>query len=92
MSDSWRINVFGEVGFAIRHSRYSWLEGCNSPSGYCEYTNSETRAPYFVFYPGARFLLSDTISIMVRVGYPHFTAGVSAVDRGALERQARHVI
>ncbi|HET9933140.1 MAG TPA: hypothetical protein VFQ35_20695 [Polyangiaceae bacterium] len=72
-----RINVFGEVGFAIRHTRYSWLEGCGGPTGYCEYTDSTTRAPYFVFYPGARFLLSDTVSIMVRVGYPHFTAGVS---------------
>jgi hypothetical protein len=72
------ITVFGEVGFAIRHSRYSWLEPCaGGPAGYCEYTDSSTRFPYFVFYPGARFMLSDAIGITVRVGYPHFTAGVS---------------
>jgi hypothetical protein len=71
------ISVFGEVGLAFVHTRYSWAEPCGSPNGLCEVSDSSTRFPYFVFYPGARFMLSDTIGITVRVGYPHLTAGVS---------------
>ncbi|MGC4094411.1 MAG: outer membrane beta-barrel protein [Polyangiaceae bacterium] len=72
------ISVFGEVGLAFAHTRYSWAQPCpQSPNGLCEYRDSSTRFPYFVFYPGARFMLSDSIGITVRVGYPHLTAGAS---------------
>jgi hypothetical protein len=74
-----RISVFGEVGLAIRHETWAWARPCGpgSPEPWCEYRESETRFLNFVFYPGARFMLSDTIGITLRVGYPHLTAGVS---------------
>jgi hypothetical protein len=70
-----RISVFGEVGLAIVHENYSWARPC--AGGFCEYRDSATHFPRFVFYPGARFMLSDSIGITVRLGYPHLTAGVS---------------
>jgi hypothetical protein len=72
-----RISVFGEVGMALVHENWSWARACNSPTGYCDYRASDTSLLNFVFYPGARFMLSDTIGITLRIGYPHLTAGVS---------------
>jgi hypothetical protein len=73
-----RISVFGEVGLAIEHVRFNWVQACppGVPGPYCEYDDSDTRLR-FLFYPGARFMLADTVGITVRVGYPHLTAGVS---------------
>jgi hypothetical protein len=72
-----RISVFGEVGLAIVHDNWAWARPCNSVTGYCEYRESDTSLVNFVFYPGARFMLSEGIGLTVRVGYPHLTAGVS---------------
>lgn len=71
------ISVFGEVGLAIVHENWAWARPCNNPAGFCEFRESDTSLVNFVFYPGARFMLSDTIGITVRIGFPHLTAGVS---------------
>jgi hypothetical protein len=71
-----RISVFGEVGLAIVHERWSWANPCGG-GGLCQYTDSGTRFPFLVFYPGARFMLSDRIGLTARVGYPHVTFGAS---------------
>lgn len=71
-----RISVFGEVGLAIEHVRWNWVRPCPGGPGLCEFDDSDTDVE-FVFYPGARFMFSDTIGATVRIGFPHLTAGVS---------------
>jgi hypothetical protein len=72
-----RISVFGEVGLAIVHERWVWARPCNNPAGFCEYRESDTSLMNFVFYPGARFMVSDSIGITARLGFPHLTVGAS---------------
>ena len=72
------ISVFGELGLAILHERWSWARPCPGMAGpICTYQESDTHFAHLVFFPGARFMLSERIGITVRVGYPHVTAGVS---------------
>jgi len=73
-----RISVFGELGLALHHESWSWARPCpGAPGPLCTYQESDTHFAHLVFYPGARFMLSERIGITVRVGYPHLTAGVS---------------
>lgn len=74
-----RISVFGEVGLAIVHENWAWSRPCGPGAGapFCEYRESDTRLLNMVFYPGARFMLSDNIGLTLRLGYPHLTAGAS---------------
>jgi hypothetical protein len=74
-----RIRVFGEVGLAIVHTNWSWARPCppGSVEPVCEYRESDTDFVNFVFYPGARFMLSDSIGLTLRIGYPHLPAGAS---------------
>ena len=74
-----RISVFGEAGLAIVHTNWSWARPCppGSAAPVCEYRVSDTDFLNFVFYPGARFMLSDTVGLTLRIGYPHLTAGAS---------------
>ena len=66
------ISVFGEPGIAI--SNYSWeSDFCDGPG--CE--GSDTDFEPFVFWAGARFLLGDTVGIVVRLGTPYISVGVS---------------
>lgn len=63
---------------AIVHERWSWARGCpGAPSTVCDYRDSHTDFAELVFYPGARFMLSDTAGFTVRLGFPHVTLGVS---------------
>jgi hypothetical protein len=71
-----RINVFGEVGLAIEHVRLSIVQPCPGGPGLCEFDDSDTDIE-FVFYPGVRFMVADSVGITLRVGFPHLTAGVS---------------
>jgi hypothetical protein len=72
------ISVFGELGLALLHERWSWARPCpGMPGPVCTYNESDTHFARLVFYPGARFMVSERIGITVRVGYPHLTAGVS---------------
>lgn len=73
-----RISVFGEPGFALAH--YSWkvsIENqCVGTNCGFEYSDSTTKL-WFVFWGGARFMLSDNIAFTARVGTPYVSAGVS---------------
>lgn len=69
------ISVFGEPGLALVHYRWEHWERCWAP-GYCDPDGHDTRLKP-VLWGGARFLLSESIGITVRVGYPSITAGVS---------------
>ena len=67
------IAVFGEPGFAIRHTRVS-VDAC--PAGIdCDW--SDTTFEPLVIYFGAKFFVSDTISVTVRLGYPTLSVGAS---------------
>jgi len=73
-----RISVFGELGLAIVHERYSWARACpGAPGTFCDYTGTDTDFAEFIFYPGARFMVSDNVGFTVRVGFPHITLGAS---------------
>lgn len=67
------IAVFGEPGFAIRHTRVS-VDSC--PAGIdCDYSDTEFEP--LVIYFGAKFFVSDTVSVTVRLGYPTLSVGAS---------------
>ncbi|HEX5099297.1 MAG TPA: hypothetical protein VFV94_07340 [Polyangiaceae bacterium] len=73
-----RISVFAELGVAIVHERYSWARPCpGAPGTICDYDDTHTDFAELVFYPGARFMLTDGIGLTVRVGFPHVTLGAS---------------
>jgi hypothetical protein len=73
-----RIAVFGEPGLAIAHqtAEASWRYPC--PTGVCEYDvdDSDTEV-WFVFWGGARFMLTDSIGFTARVGTPYVSLGAS---------------
>lgn len=69
------ISVFGEPGLAIVHYRWDYWDRCWAP-GYCDGDGQDTRLKP-VLWGGARFLLSDSIGITVRLGFPSVTAGLS---------------
>lgn len=70
------ISVFGEPGLAFQHVRWNYYVPCNSPDGWCDVDDTDTDLE-LVFWGGARFLVSDSIAITLRLGDPSLTAGVS---------------
>jgi len=73
-----RISVFGELGLAVAHERWSWARPCpDAPGAFCSYRDSHTSFAELVFYPGARFMISDRFGLTVRIGFPHVTLGAS---------------
>lgn len=69
------IAVFGEPGFAIRHTRVS-IDDCPNEA-YVDCDSSDTDFEPFVLYMGAKFFVSDAISVTVRLGYPTLSVGAS---------------
>jgi len=73
--------VFGEAGFGLEHTWWNATYpggNCNTliygPN--CEFSTSDFGAfPYF--HGGGRFLFGDTVGLLVRIGYPYVTLGVS---------------
>jgi hypothetical protein len=71
------ITTFGEMGMAIRHTRWSYDGICNANYyGECSRHSNDT---YPILYPavGAKFMFGRTVGLTVRMGYPHFTVGAS---------------
>jgi hypothetical protein len=69
------ISVFGEPGLAVVHYRWDTWDRCWAP-GYCDPNGHDTELRP-VFAGGARFLFSDHIGAVVRLGYPSITAGIT---------------
>lgn len=69
------ISVFGEAGFGIADDTYTanFIGGC--PLGASCSDSQIDVFPYFE--PGARFLFGRTVGMVVRVGYPLLTIGVT---------------
>jgi hypothetical protein len=73
-----KIAVFGEVGMAFEHTRWSFALPCRPMSPeLCEVDDSDTDFFQFVFAAGGRFMLWDSVGLTVRLGLPEITAGVS---------------
>jgi hypothetical protein len=71
------IAVFGEPGFAIRHTRVSF-EPCPTGEPYrydCDY--SDTDFLNLVFYAGGKFFVSESVAVTVRLGFPSISVGAS---------------
>lgn len=71
--------VFGEAGLAFSHERYRFARPCGPPMdrGLCDYSSSDTDFFEPLFAAGGRFMVSDTIGIVVRLGFPAVTLGAS---------------
>jgi hypothetical protein len=69
------VSVFGEAGFGIYHDWVSY-----APPGGCPfaYGCSDSRTGAFPYFEGGgRFLFGDSVGLLVRIGYPMLTVGVS---------------
>jgi hypothetical protein len=70
------ISVFGEPGFAIAHHHWSYdycaavnVPGCHDSNGHTTFEP--------VFEAGGRFMFSDRVGAIVRIGYPMFSGGIN---------------
>ena len=71
------ISVFGEAGLGIEHARVSYEFWCNTPGGrICDLDDSDTDVEFLIF-GGARFMVSDHIGFLVRLGRPYLSLGAS---------------
>jgi hypothetical protein len=72
------ISVFGEPGLSFVHWSYSF-DNCNSAfyPGFSKFCGDSGLALYFVFWAGARFMFSDTVGAVVRLGYPYLSGGIT---------------
>jgi hypothetical protein len=74
-----KISVFGEGGIVLQHYRFDNGYGganCTNVNGFCSGTGSDNQFNGS-FSLGGRFLVSDSVGFLVRLGYPYFSAGVS---------------
>ncbi|HEX3777243.1 MAG TPA: hypothetical protein VHV51_22375 [Polyangiaceae bacterium] len=72
-----KISVFGEAGLVIEHRRYDLIVGGNcGPNGFCEGSSTDTY-PDFALAGGGRFMVSNSVGFLLRIGYPYISAGVS---------------
>jgi len=72
-----KISVFGEGGLVIQHRSYDdgYYNGCPG-NGFCRYTYTNTNVDGS-FSVGGRFLVTDSVGFLLRLGYPYLSAGVS---------------
>lgn len=70
--------VFGEAGLAFSHERYRFTRPCGPPMtpALCDYHDSHNDLD-FVLAVGGRFMVSDSVGIVVRLGLPSLTLGAS---------------
>ncbi|MEO6602021.1 MAG: hypothetical protein ABIQ16_19230 [Polyangiaceae bacterium] len=71
-----KISVFGEGGLVLQHYRVDRGAPCRNGE-FCDdgnYTDNSVDASFSV---GGRFLVSDSVGFLLRLGYPYFSAGVS---------------
>jgi hypothetical protein len=75
-----KISVFGEGGLVFEHR--TWDSGyyggtCpNGPNNFCAIPGSENTVEPSLSV-GGRFLVSDSVGFLLRIGYPYLSAGVS---------------
>jgi hypothetical protein len=73
-----KVAVFGELGLAVQHTRWSFATPCGPMEPeLCEVSDSDTDFFEPVFAAGGRFMLWDNVGLTVRLGLPELTAGVA---------------
>ena len=70
-----KVSVFGEAGMVFQHRRYDGAYRCD-PGNICYGPGTENGWDAS-FAVGGRFLVSDSVGFLLRVGYPYLSAGVS---------------
>ncbi|HEY1697502.1 MAG TPA: hypothetical protein VGG39_35310 [Polyangiaceae bacterium] len=69
-----RWSVFGEPGLVIYHGFFDYCR--NAPAGFPCAEPTQTGVD-FAFYAGGRFHVNDHVALVLRIGYPTFSFGVS---------------
>jgi hypothetical protein len=70
-----RISAFGELGLVFEHR--SWDSGGTCANGaFCSFPGSDNTVEPSLSV-GGRFLVTDSVGFLLRLGYPYFSAGVS---------------
>ena len=69
------VSVFGEAGFGIYHDWASFPPTAGCPINSNCSSSYTGVSPYFE--GGGRFLFGDSVGLLVRIGYPFLTVGVS---------------
>jgi hypothetical protein len=69
-----KISVFGEGGLVLQHRRYDVGNLCGA--NFCGGTYSENTVDLSLS-AGGRFLITDSVGFLLRLGYPYLSAGVS---------------
>lgn len=67
------VSVFGEVGLGLVHRTADWEGGCLSDD--CDDTDLDPFQP--LFFGGGRFLFSETVGLVVRLGTPYVSIGAT---------------
>jgi hypothetical protein len=70
-----KISVFGEGGLVLQHRRYDSGYACGAT--YCVGGGFSENTADAAFAVGGRFLVSDSVGFLLRLGYPYLSAGVS---------------
>ncbi|HEY1533285.1 MAG TPA: hypothetical protein VGF76_04690 [Polyangiaceae bacterium] len=70
-----RVSVFGEAGLVLQHTRFDNGYVCNG-NGFCTGNGTDNEVNPS-FGAGGRFMVSDSVGFLVRLGFPYFSAGVS---------------
>jgi len=71
-----KISVFGEGGLVLQHLRYDANYGVNCGNNFCPGAGSDNNVDAS-FSVGGRFLVTDSVGFLLRLGYPYLSAGVS---------------
>lgn len=73
-----KVAVFGEVGLAVQHTRWSFAAPCGpGQPDLCEVSDHDTDFFEPVFAAGGRFMIWESVGFTVRLGFPEVTAGVA---------------
>jgi hypothetical protein len=67
-------SVFGEPGFVIYHGFFDYCAG--APPGY-NCGNPTSTGVDFAFFVGGRYHFNEHVALVMRIGYPTFSLGVS---------------
>jgi hypothetical protein len=70
-----KVSVFGEAGLVLQHRRYDGNFNCGN-GNVCDGVGSDNGGDA-AFAAGGRFLISDSVGFLLRLGYPYLSAGVS---------------
>ncbi|HEY4159343.1 MAG TPA: hypothetical protein VGM29_14645, partial [Polyangiaceae bacterium] len=71
------ISVFGEAGLYIQHWSWTYPTNIACPNGaFCNSFSASDTTVQPMATGGARFLFTNNVSAMVRLGWPYISAGV----------------